>query len=193
MHLPFAPTPTFDPQAVPREHGGWGADWSTVCETVRIVARADSALAHRLAFHHLQLGAPPSTLRTQVAQLLLANLYLGIAEGSAGFSSSPEAAAAADDPYVQHPFGQCRLLVRPAQALADGAARKLDAAFRRGASLDATERDQVAVAVAAAKLLAHRAAMDRAIAWTRPKHPAPDPTPAPPPARLARPPGRRAW
>jgi alkylation response protein AidB-like acyl-CoA dehydrogenase len=42
--------------SVPRIHGGLGADWATVLRTVRIVARADSALAHLLGFHHLQLA-----------------------------------------------------------------------------------------------------------------------------------------
>jgi alkylation response protein AidB-like acyl-CoA dehydrogenase len=284
--------------AVPREFGGHGASWSTALDVVRIVARADSALAHLLGFHYLQLagirllgnarqrqrlladsvvedrfwgnatnpldrrlvatptaggyvlngiksyasgavgsdwltisawdplaqaplvavlptgqpgvtvqadwdafgqrqtdsgnvrfadvllpqenvlqpaGQAPAlraTLRTQVAQLVLANLYLGIAEGaleaargyvrdeaSPWFASSPEVVAAADDPYVQHRFGQFWVLVRPAQALADAAAARLDAEFARGASLDAAERGQVAVAVAEAKVLAHRAAI----------------------------------
>lgn len=42
--------------SVPRAYGGPGADWATVLRTVRIVAGADSALAHLLGFHHLQLA-----------------------------------------------------------------------------------------------------------------------------------------
>ena len=42
--------------SVPKAYGGLGADWPTVYRTVRIVARADSALAHLLGFHHLQLA-----------------------------------------------------------------------------------------------------------------------------------------
>ncbi|WP_296945849.1 acyl-CoA dehydrogenase family protein [uncultured Massilia sp.] len=284
--------------SVPREFGGDGADWSTVLRAVRIVARADSALAHLLGFHHLQLAGirlygdarqqrrlltdtierdifwgnalnpldrrlvatptaggyvldgtksfasgsvgadwltvsawdplaqaalvavlpatqpgiaveadwdafgqrqtdsgavhfervvlpedlvlqpahraptPQSTLRSQVAQLVMANLYLGIAEGALGaarrylqeearpwFASGPEVAAATDDPYVQHRFGEFHLLARPAQALADDAGRLLDAAFERGAALSARERGEVAIAVAEAKVLAHRAAI----------------------------------
>jgi len=285
--------------SVPAAFGGDGADWATVYQTVRIVARADSALAHLLGFHHLQVAgirlyadarqqrrlltetverdifwgnalnpldrrlvatptaggyvlnglksfasgsvgsdwltvsawdplaqgaltgvlptrqpgvevqadwdafgqrqtdsgtvrfenvrlpedlvlvpahrvpSPQATLRSQVAQLVMVNLYLGLAEGALEaarrylrdearpwFGSGPEVAAAIDDPYVQHRFGQFRLLVRPAQALADEAARTLDAAFRRGASLTAGERGEVAVAVAEAKVLAHRAAIE---------------------------------
>lgn len=285
--------------SVPAEFGGDGADWATVYQTVRIVARADSALAHLLGFHHLQLAGirlygdarqqrrlltetverdifwgnalnpldrrlvgtptaggyvlngvksfasgavgsdwltvsawdplaqaaligvlptaqpgvsvqadwdafgqrqtdsgnvrfenvvlpedlvlqaaqraptPQATLRSQVAQLAMSNLYLGLAEGALEaarrylrdearpwFAAGPEVAAAVDDPYVQHRFGEFRLLVRPAQALADEAARALDAAFRRGAALSAAERGAVAVAVAEAKVLAHRAAIE---------------------------------
>jgi alkylation response protein AidB-like acyl-CoA dehydrogenase len=285
--------------SVPREYGGRGAPWTDIYRTVRIVARADSALAHVLGFHHLQVAGltlygnahqqrrlltetiasnvfwgnalnpldkrlvatptaggylldgiksfasgsvgadwltisawdtlaqaalvavvparqsgidvradwdafgqrqtdsgnvhfsgvllaeadvlqpagraptPQTTLRSQVAQLTMVNLYLGLAEGALAaargylrdearpwLASSPEVAAATDDPYVQHRFGQFHLLVRPAQALADAAAVALDDAFRRGAGLGAHERGQVAVAVAEAKVLAHRAAID---------------------------------
>jgi alkylation response protein AidB-like acyl-CoA dehydrogenase len=283
--------------SVPQEYGGHGADWPTVYQVIRIIARADSALAHLLAFHHLQLagitlygnarqqrrlytetiagklfwgnalnpldqrlvatpaaggwvlngvksfasgsigsdrltisawdplmgaaligvlptrqngvevqadwdafgqrqtdsgnvrfenvllpeddvlqapGRPATaqaTLRSQVAQLILANLYLGLAEGAlasarrylldeakAWFASGVDAAV--DDPFVQQRFGQFRLLVRPAEVLADEAARKLDAAWRRGAHLDAAQRGEVAIAVAEAKVLAHRASIE---------------------------------
>jgi alkylation response protein AidB-like acyl-CoA dehydrogenase len=283
--------------SVPAAYGGLGADWPTVYRTVRIVARADSALAHLLGFHHLQLAGillygssqqqrrlltdsiagnafwgnalnpldkrlvgvpsaggyllngiksfasgsvgsdwltisawdpladapliavlptrqagidvqadwdafgqrqtdsgnvrfdnvllsdelvlqaagraptPQTTLRSQVAQLVMTNLYLGLAEGALAaargylrdearpwFASGVENAV--DDPFIQHRFGEFHLLVRPAQLLADEAARKLDAAFRLGASLSAAERGEVAVAVAEAKVLAHRAAIE---------------------------------
>jgi alkylation response protein AidB-like acyl-CoA dehydrogenase len=42
--------------SVPRAHGGDGADWLTIGNVVRIVARADSALAHLLGLHHLQVA-----------------------------------------------------------------------------------------------------------------------------------------
>jgi alkylation response protein AidB-like acyl-CoA dehydrogenase len=285
--------------SIPRTHSGLGADWATVLQTVRIVARADSALAHLLGFHHLQLAGlqlygspeqqrrllrasiddaifwgnalnpldqrlvatpcaggyllngvkgfasgsvgsdwltisawaphasaaliavvptrqpgidvqadwdafgqrqtdsgnvrfdgvllpddlvlqapgqpatPRGTLRSQVAQLIMTNLYLGLAEGAMDsarrylredarpwFASSPEVKDATDDPFVQHRFGQFRLLVRPAQLLADYAAAALDDAWRRGPALTSDGRGEVALAVAEAKVLAHRAAID---------------------------------
>jgi len=283
--------------SIPTEYGGIGADWPTVYQTVRIVARADSALAHLLGFHHLQLAGlrlygsshqqrrlytatvaerlfwgnalnpldkrlvavpsaggyllngiksfasgaigsdwltvsgwdplagaaligvlptrqrgielqadwdafgqrqtdsgnvrfdnvtlpddlvlqpagraptPQSTLRSQVAQLVMANLYLGIAEGALDaargylreearpwLASGVESAA--DDPFIQHRFGGFHLLVRPARLLADDAANVLQAAWERGAELTARERGETAVAVAEAKVLAHRAAIE---------------------------------
>ncbi|WP_245575060.1 acyl-CoA dehydrogenase family protein [Chitinilyticum litopenaei] len=42
--------------SVPVELGGGGASWRQTLETVRILARADSSLAHVYAFHHLLLA-----------------------------------------------------------------------------------------------------------------------------------------
>jgi alkylation response protein AidB-like acyl-CoA dehydrogenase len=285
--------------SVPREYGGEGASWKTIADVVRIVARADAALAHVLGFHHLQIAGirlagtarqqrrlltetierdvfwgdalnpldrrlvarptaggyvldgakgfasgsvgsdwltvcawdplahgslvavlptrrdgvavhadwdafgqrqtdsgtvsfagvrlteddvlqpagrpatPQATLRAQVAQLILTNVYAGLAEGALEaargwlrgearpwFASSLDVASATDDPYVQHRFGQFRVLVRPAQVLADAAAVALDDAFGRDALLTARERGDVAIAVAEAKVVAHRAAIE---------------------------------
>lgn len=283
--------------SVPTEFGGQGADWATVMAAVRILAKADSALAHLFGFHHLQLagvqlygtelqqrslltatvrqklfwgnalnpldkrtravaspagyildgvksfssgsvgsdwltvsawdheadaaliavvptgqagvhveadwdafgqrqtdsgnvhfekvylptalvlqapGQAPtarSTLRSQVAQLVMANLYLGIAQGAFDaardytleqarpwFASGVDDAI--DDPFTQHRYGQLWLTVRPAALLADEAARQLDAALGKGDAVTARERGVVAIAVAEAKVLAHRAAIE---------------------------------
>jgi alkylation response protein AidB-like acyl-CoA dehydrogenase len=42
--------------SIPTAYGGQGADWPTVYQVIRILARADSALAHVFGFHHLQLA-----------------------------------------------------------------------------------------------------------------------------------------
>ncbi|HWH80654.1 MAG TPA: acyl-CoA dehydrogenase family protein [Burkholderiaceae bacterium] len=114
---------------------------------------------------------PRATLRSQLAQLHQANLFAGIAQGAfdaaVGYSrdsARPWFASgverSSDDPFIQHRYGELRLLLRPAQALADAAALQFDAAFRRGAALTAHERGEVAIAVAEAKVLAHRAAIE---------------------------------
>jgi len=114
---------------------------------------------------------PRMTLRSLVSQLIMANLYLGIAIGAydeARLYTTEQArpwltagvARAADDPVVQHRYGELRLLARAAEAVTDDAARALDAAFARGDALTADERGELAIAVAQAKVLAHRAAME---------------------------------
>ena len=118
-----------------------------------------------------QAPTPQSTLRSQVAQLIMTNLYLGIAQGAfdaarsytteqarAWFASGVDKAA--DDPLVQHRYGQLWLLLRPAELASDHAAGLLDRAFVRGADLTAQERGEVAVAGAEAKALAHRAGIE---------------------------------
>jgi len=118
-----------------------------------------------------QAPSARSTLRSQVAQLVMTNLYLGIAQGAFGAArdytreqARPWFASGADeassDPFTQHRYGQLWLLLRPAEALADIAAHKLDAAYRKGDAVTARDRGEVAIAVAEAKVLAHRAAIE---------------------------------
>jgi alkylation response protein AidB-like acyl-CoA dehydrogenase len=115
-------------------------------------------------------ATPRATVRSQVAQLIMANLYLGIAIGAfeeARRYTREEArpwfmsgvTTSADDPYVQQRYGEFWLQLRPAIALADIAAEKLDAAFARGEALTADERGELAIAVAEAKTLSHRASL----------------------------------
>jgi alkylation response protein AidB-like acyl-CoA dehydrogenase len=116
-------------------------------------------------------ATPFATLRSQLAQLIMANLYLGIAQGALNEAlrySREEARpwllsgvhAAVDDPFAQHRYGELRLLVRPAEALADAAARALQQAVDLGPGVTADERGEVAIAVAEAKVLSHRAAIE---------------------------------
>ena len=116
-------------------------------------------------------STPRATLRSQIAQLIMSNLYLGIAEGAfeearrytleqskPWFASGVQRAA--DDPYVQQRYGDLWLYVRSAQAVVDAAVSKLQAALARGEALTAQERGEVAVAGAEAKVLAHRAGLE---------------------------------
>ena len=116
-------------------------------------------------------STPRMTLRTLVSQLMMANLYLGIAIGAfdegrvfTREQTRPWAgsgvARAIDDPIVQHRYGELRLLIRSAASVADDAARDLDAAFALGDAIDPGRRGQLALSIAEAKVLAHRAAME---------------------------------
>ena len=111
------------------------------------------------------------TLRSQLAQLVLVNLYVGLAQGALAEGvrltrerSKPMINAGGllpqDDPLVQHRYGQLHLLLRPAEVLADEAARAIDDALAQGDAVHADTRGAVAVAVAEAKVLAHRAALE---------------------------------
>ncbi|MFZ6735807.1 acyl-CoA dehydrogenase family protein [Undibacterium sp. Ji42W] len=112
-----------------------------------------------------------ATLRSQVAQLIMTNLYLGIGLGAfdaarqytqeqarAWFAAGVDKAT--DDPYIQHRYGELWLLLRPAVALADQAAASLEKAFRQGPLVTAETRGELAIAVAEAKCLAHRAGIE---------------------------------
>ncbi len=114
---------------------------------------------------------PRATLRPQVAQLVMANLYLGIGLGAfdearrytreesrAWMASGVEQAT--DDPFIQHRYGELWLLLRPAVLVTDAAASRLDLAIRQGEALTAAERGEVAIAVAEAKALSHRAGLE---------------------------------
>lgn len=118
-----------------------------------------------------QAPTPQATLRSQVAQLIMTNLYLGIAQGAfeaARKYTSEQARAwfaagvdrAGDDPLIQHRYGKLWLLLRPAELASDHAAVVLDQAFDKGAALTADERGLVAVAGAEAKALSHQAGIE---------------------------------
>lgn len=118
-----------------------------------------------------QKPSPQATLRTLVSQLIMANLYLGIAQGAfeaARRFTSDQArpwfaagvANAIDDPYVQHRYADLWLMLRPAEVLADQAAVHLESVFRKGALVTAQDRGELAIAVTEAKCLAHRAGIE---------------------------------
>ena len=114
---------------------------------------------------------PRRAARTLVAQLTMANLYLGIGEGAfevareyTNESARPwftaGVARSIDDPLVQYRYGELWLLLRPAQFAANAAASALQHALDKGETLTAGERGRAAIAVAEAKVLSHRASVE---------------------------------
>ncbi|RFU49483.1 acyl-CoA dehydrogenase family protein [Paraburkholderia sp. DHOC27] len=114
---------------------------------------------------------PHATLRTLVSQLVLTNLFVGIAEGALeearGYVTqhgrpwiSSGVEKATDDPYLIQRFGEMRLQTVSAEALAERAAQALDSAWNEGTALSAETRAQVALATSEARILAHRAALE---------------------------------
>jgi alkylation response protein AidB-like acyl-CoA dehydrogenase len=117
------------------------------------------------------LGSPFASLRPCIAQLTLANVYLGIAEGAleearrhtlargkAWFLSG--IAEVTKDPYVLHHFGELALGLESARLLADRAAADLDEAWALEDRVTPEGRGHVAVSIALAKAQATRAGLD---------------------------------
>lgn len=137
-----------------------------------------SAAFHRVRIEHSEvlaepgpLSSPFACLRPLIAQLILANIYLGIAEGALeearrytlDHSRAWPAAgvdSAGKDPYVLSTYGEFWVGIEGARLLTDRAAHALDAAWSRDLDLKETERGEVAVHVASAKVATTRVGLD---------------------------------
>lgn len=117
------------------------------------------------------LSSPFACLRPLIAQLILSNIYLGIAEGAlaearrytSGQSRAwpaAQVATATEDPYVLGTYGEFWVGLEGARLLTERAAHSLDAAWVRDLDLSETERGEVAVHVAAAKVATTRVGLD---------------------------------
>lgn len=116
-------------------------------------------------------GTPRATLRTLVSQLILIEIYIGNAQGALlnawkytheqarpWFQSGFERAT--DDPFTQQHYGDLRIALRSAIALAEDAASQLQRAWDRGDALTEEERGTLAVAIYETKIAAARAALE---------------------------------
>lgn len=115
--------------------------------------------------------SPAAHYRSCLAQLVLVNLYVGIAEGAFSEARSytleqarpwftSNAPSSAEDPFIQHHYGELRVKLRSAQALADVAGQLVDTYFPKGPAITASDRGETAIAIADAKVAAHHAALD---------------------------------
>ena len=115
--------------------------------------------------------SPAAQFRTCLAQLVLVNLYVGIAEGAFEEAKrytleqgrpwlASEAAQAQEDPYLQRHFGELWVTLRSAQALADIAGDIAQHHFVKRTAISDEDRGATAVATAEAKVVAHQAALD---------------------------------
>ncbi|MBU9520973.1 acyl-CoA dehydrogenase family protein [Burkholderia multivorans] len=113
---------------------------------------------------------PRATLRTLVSQLVLTNLFVGLAEGALEAARDyvlqhgrpwihADVAHASDDPYTLQRFGDMRVQAVAAASLADRAAHALQQAWVQHDALSADARAEVALAVSEAKIVAQRAAL----------------------------------
>lgn len=117
-----------------------------------------------------EASTPFHTLRTCLAQLVLVNLFVGVAQGAqqqardyALAHTKPWVSAnverATDDPFLLRRMGDMRAQVSAAALMADHAAAQVQKAWLRGPALTAQERAEAAIAVFEAKVMAHRATL----------------------------------
>ncbi|WP_120965027.1 acyl-CoA dehydrogenase family protein [Comamonas sp. lk] len=110
------------------------------------------------------------TLRNCLAQLVLVNLFVGVAQGARQqardyalqhakpwMGSTVERAT--DDPYLLRRMGEMQAQISAAALMADHAAALLQKAWLQGDSLGSQERAAVAIAVFEAKVMAHRSTL----------------------------------
>lgn len=116
------------------------------------------------------LGSLRAALRPLIAQLILANVYLGLAEGAVleakrlglemtrpWFRSG--LAEAKEDPYTLRHYGEFLVALEGTRLLVDHAGALLDEALALGNDIPSEERGKVALAVAAAKVSSSQVAV----------------------------------
>jgi len=117
------------------------------------------------------LGSVFATLRPLIAQLILSNIYLGIAEGAFRATKtytrsesrrwlSSTAAEQSQDPYALERAGEFWLALEGARLLNDRAAEMLDHAWAEDEALSPDLRGETAIAIATAKVAAIKGGMD---------------------------------
>lgn len=163
--------------AVPTARSGINIiqDWDNMGQR-----QTDSGSIHfeRLRVEHSEVLSAPgplttslSSLRPLIAQLILTNIYIGIAEGAfedarrytkteARPWMSSRVERAVDDPYVLFNFGEFHVALEGLRLLGDRAGHSLVQALAQGEQLSAEERGRVAIEITTAKVAATRAGLD---------------------------------
>jgi alkylation response protein AidB-like acyl-CoA dehydrogenase len=127
--------------------------------------------AHELLDQPGPLGSVFASLRPCIAQLILANVYLGLAEGALEHAKSytkssrrpwlnSGVSSAAEDPYVLHRYGDMWVQLESARVLTDRAGLELSRAWALGDDLTPEGRGQAAIAIATAKVSTTRVGLD---------------------------------
>jgi alkylation response protein AidB-like acyl-CoA dehydrogenase len=117
------------------------------------------------------LSTPFACLRPLIAQLIFAQMFLGIAEGALEEArqytlkeSRPWfkslAQQASEDPYILRHYGEFWVGLEGVRVLVERASAQLDVAWQQEHKLDAETRGQLALAIATAKVAASRTGLD---------------------------------
>ena len=117
------------------------------------------------------LGSIRATLRPCIAQLILSNIYLGIAEGAFAEARNYTSAQTKqwlssgvdrpqDDPYILANYGNMYLELQAAKNLADQAGITLQRSWELGEFISENQRGRCALDIAVAKVATTRAGLD---------------------------------
>jgi len=118
------------------------------------------------------LGSVRASLRSCIAQLILSNIFLGLAEGAFAeardytlaqtrpWVNSSGIESAADDPYILSNYGRFFIDVQSAQALTDIAAESLQRAWEAGDAVTENLRGKCAVDVATSKVVTTKTGLE---------------------------------
>jgi alkylation response protein AidB-like acyl-CoA dehydrogenase len=150
-------------------------DWDNIGQRQTDSGSADFNKVHveenEILTHPGPLGNTFATLRPLIAQLILSNIYLGIAEGA--FADAKRyvqkesrrwllstADRQGNDPYALERSGEFWVTLESARVLNNRAAELLDQAWLRDNRLTETERSEVAIAIATAKVVSSKGGLE---------------------------------
>jgi alkylation response protein AidB-like acyl-CoA dehydrogenase len=118
------------------------------------------------------LGSIRASLRSCIAQLILSNVFLGLAEGALEearnytqattrpWANSTGISSATEDPYILANYGRFFVDLQAAQALTDIAAESLQRAWESGDAIRENQRGKCALDVAAAKVITTKTGLE---------------------------------
>src|ERR1700683_2707062 len=117
------------------------------------------------------LGSIRASLRSCIAQLILSNIFLGIAEGALEESRNytlaqtrpwiaSTAKSATEDPYILANYGDFFVDLQAAQALTDIAGESLQRAWESGDAITENQRGKCALDVATSKVITNNAGLE---------------------------------
>ena len=117
------------------------------------------------------LGSIRASLRSCIAQLILSNVFLGIAEGALEESRNyslaqtrqwiaSTAPSTTEDPYILANYGNFFVNVQAAQALTDIAGESLQRAWQSGGAITENQRGKCALDVATSKVTTSKVGLE---------------------------------
>jgi len=152
-------------------HDDWDAIGQRQTDSGRVSFKDVAVLDEEILREPGPLGSTFATLRSCLGQLILTEIYLGLAEGALAHAaahvdaSGPAWIAAkvetvGEDALVLRNFGDYWVQTAAAVALTEKAQAQFQAAFNQGDALTEDERGEAAIAIATAKVAAARAALE---------------------------------